>query len=110
MFIIELNSESIALFATIAKSPNITPDRIQEIYQVTVIPPFSARGFLCQFTPDSLRIIRKGRKLTQAQLTEITGLHNTYLSRLESGYCINPGLDTLAKLSEALGCKFMLSV
>lgn len=108
MFIIELNSESIALFAAITKDPNITPDRIKEIYQVTVIPPFSARGFLCQFTPDSLRIIRKGRKLTQAKLEQITGLHNTYLSRLESGFCVNPGLDTLKKLGEILDCKFML--
>jgi DNA-binding XRE family transcriptional regulator len=107
MFLIELNPQSLALLSHLTKSP-LTAERAVEVFQCTAIPPFSEGAFLCQFTGDSLRILRKAHKMTQTDLAALVGMHKTYISRLESGYCINPGLDTLGKLGEALNCKFML--
>jgi len=107
MFLIELNHHSLALLSRLTKS-ELTAERAVEVFQCKAIPPFSEGDFLCQFTGDSLRILRKAHGLTQTELGAKIGLHNTYISRLESEFCINPGFDTLRKLGEVLNCKFML--
>ena len=45
---------------------------------------------------------RKEKKLTQAQLAEMTGIHRAMISRLEALYYI-PSIDQLQAIAEALG-------
>jgi len=46
--------------------------------------------------------IRNRKTFTQKKLSEITGINEKYISRLENGQ-ENPTLDTLLKISPALG-------
>ena len=48
--------------------------------------------------------LRAEKKLTQRQLAEMTGLQQCHVARIETGrYSV--GLDTLAIIAEALGCR-----
>ena len=47
-------------------------------------------------------MIRKSRGLTQAALSDATGISQPNISHIESGRH-NPHLDTLTKIAEALG-------
>lgn len=48
--------------------------------------------------------IRKKKGLSQTQLAERCGMHQGHIARVELGkYSV--GLDTLANIAEALGCK-----
>lgn len=48
--------------------------------------------------------IRKEKGLSQVQLAELCGTHQGHIARIELGkYSV--GLDTLANIAEALGCK-----
>jgi len=49
-----------------------------------------------------LRKFRKDRGLTQEQLAEKAGLHHTFIGAVERG-SKNPSLDSISKISEALG-------
>ena len=49
---------------------------------------------------EQLRAARKERGLTLKQLSELSGVHDTYISQIENGKVIST--DTLDKLLEAL--------
>lgn len=50
-----------------------------------------------------LKEIREKRNLTQDELAELSGVRQSTISNIELGHTVNPGLDTLQKLSKALG-------
>jgi transcriptional regulator with XRE-family HTH domain len=54
-----------------------------------------------------LLALRKSRGLTQRQLAEKTGVHQSEISRIEAAHA-NPTLDTVAVLAGALGAEFRL--
>ena len=51
----------------------------------------------------ALKKERKRQKLTMAQLSEMTGIDQAALSRLESGKNSNPTLETMNRIAAALG-------
>lgn len=51
----------------------------------------------------ALKKERERQKLSMAQLSEITGIDQAALSRLESGKNANPTLDTMNRIAAALG-------
>ena len=52
--------------------------------------------------PGAIRGLRKERDLSQGDLFELTGLKESYISKLENGH-IKPTLETISKLSKAFG-------
>ena len=46
--------------------------------------------------------LRKKRGLSQGNLFDLTGLKESYISKLENGH-IKPTVETIAKLAEAFG-------
>ena len=57
-----------------------------------------------------VRAIIEGREehhLTQEQLADVTGIHQTNISKLESGSA-NPSLRTLKRLAAGMGMKLKL--
>lgn len=53
---------------------------------------------------ERLREVRLKRKLTQVQVAERSGLFQNHISLLENGGYM-PTLETILKLSAAIGCK-----
>lgn len=53
--------------------------------------------------PDTLREWRKRRKWTQDQLSSLSGIDQTTISRLETDPSPNPTPDTRKRLAKALG-------
>lgn len=51
----------------------------------------------------NLRKLRVQRGLTQAELAELTGMMQNFVSRLESSANTNPQYDTMRRLAVALG-------
>jgi putative transcriptional regulator len=51
-----------------------------------------------------IKEVRRNRKISQTQLSNISGVARGYLSELESGKYNNPGICVLCKLKCALGC------
>lgn len=49
----------------------------------------------------NLKKFRKRRNISQEQLSELTNLHQTYISDLERGIR-NPSLKTIEKIAQAL--------
>ena len=56
----------------------------------------------------SLTEARSGQKLTQKQLSEITGIYQADISNIERGKA-NPSIDTLNRLAEGMGMKLKIS-
>ena len=52
----------------------------------------------------NLRAYRLERKFSQEKLAEVSGLHRTYISSLESG-ARNPTITVVAQLANALGIR-----
>ena len=52
--------------------------------------------------PGAIRGLRKERSLSQGNLFDLTGLKESYISKLENGH-IKPTVETIAKLAEAFG-------
>lgn len=50
---------------------------------------------------------RYERELTQQQLSDITGIDRSDISKLENG-CGNPTIETLQRLAEGLGKKLVI--
>ncbi len=48
---------------------------------------------------------RKNKGLSQQRLAEISGIPQQTISAIESGVRKNPGVETLAPLARAMGCK-----
>lgn len=53
----------------------------------------------------TIRSLREEKKMSQAELARLAGLSTTYISLLESGKK-SPTLNSLQKISEALGMPF----
>ena len=56
---------------------------------------------------ENIRAYRRARSLTQEQLADVTGIHQTNISKLESGTA-NPSLRTLKRLAAGMGMKLKL--
>jgi DNA-binding phage protein len=57
-----------------------------------------------------LKIAREAKGLSLADLTELTGMDRSALSKLENGQRANPTLDTLVRYAEAVGKRLVLSL
>lgn len=64
------------------------------------MPPLNAG----EMFGDRLRELRRKHKLTQVQVSELSGLAQNHISELEHGERM-PSLVTLLKLAAAIGCK-----
>lgn len=51
-----------------------------------------------------LKAIRRAKEVTQKELGEMSGIHWTTISEIERGARVNVSVETLVKLSRALGC------
>jgi transcriptional regulator with XRE-family HTH domain len=50
---------------------------------------------------ERLRLLRRGKNMSQGDIEERTGLQRCYVSRVENGHTI-PSLETLVKMAHAL--------
>jgi DNA-binding XRE family transcriptional regulator len=57
-----------------------------------------------------LRTAREERGLSLAELTELTGMDRSALSKLETGQRPNPTLETLIRYAEAVGKRLEVSL
>ena len=57
-----------------------------------------------------LRAAREARGLSLAELTELTGIDRSALSKLESGQRPNPTLSTLVRYAEAVGKQLVVGL
>lgn len=53
---------------------------------------------------DQLVAKRKAKKMTQSDISKITGIQRPNISRMESGV-YNPTLDTLVRIADSMGLK-----
>ena len=58
---------------------------------------------------ESIIIARKEKNLTQKELSQLTGITQADLSKIENGNA-NPSLSTLLKLAKGLGKKLQISL
>ena len=73
-------------------------------------PAFAAPWDALKPEEQIVRAIIEGREenhLTQEQLADVTGIHQTNISKLESGTA-NPSLRTLKRLAAGMGMKLKL--
>ena len=52
-----------------------------------------------------IKTLREDRKIKQQELADMIEINRTYLSAIETG-TILPTIDTLLKISRALGCEY----
>lgn len=52
---------------------------------------------------------RKKQNITQKELSKMTGIRQSNLSRIETGIC-SPTLDTLQKIAVSLGKKLTIQI
>jgi DNA-binding XRE family transcriptional regulator len=57
-----------------------------------------------------LRAAREQRGLSLAELTELTGMDRSALSKLETGQRPNPTLETLIRYADAVGKRLVVSL
>jgi DNA-binding Xre family transcriptional regulator len=57
-----------------------------------------------------LKAAREAKGLSLADLTELTGMDRSALSKLETGQRANPTVETLARYAEAVGKRLVVSV
>ena len=57
-----------------------------------------------------LKAAREQKGLTLADLTELTGMDRSALSKLENGQRANPTVETLVRYAEAVGKRFVVSL
>jgi transcriptional regulator with XRE-family HTH domain len=50
-----------------------------------------------------LRELRERAGLTQVELAERSGIHQSHISRIETGFVVRPSFDVVSKLAAALG-------
>ncbi len=58
---------------------------------------------------DYLTEERKKQNITQKELSKMTGIRQSNLSRIETGIC-SPTLDTLQKIAVSLGKKLTIQI
>jgi DNA-binding XRE family transcriptional regulator len=57
-----------------------------------------------------LRTAREAKGLSLADLTELTGMDRSALSKLENGQRANPTVETLVRYAEAVGKRLVVSL
>jgi ribosome-binding protein aMBF1 (putative translation factor) len=57
-----------------------------------------------------LKAAREGKGLSLADLTELTGMDRSALSKLETGRRANPTVETLVRYAEAVGKRLVVSL
>lgn len=57
-----------------------------------------------------LKAAREAKGLSLADLTELTGMDRSALSKLETGQRANPTVETLVRYAEALGKRLVVSL
>ena len=57
-----------------------------------------------------LRVAREERGLSLAELTELTGMDRSALSKLETGRRSNPTVETLVRYADAVGKRLVVSL
>src|SRR5438309_11049531 len=57
-----------------------------------------------------LKATREAKGLSLADLTELTGMDRSALSKLETGQRANPTVETLVRYAEAVGKRLMVSL
>jgi transcriptional regulator with XRE-family HTH domain len=57
-----------------------------------------------------LKAAREAKGLSLGDLTEITGMDRSALSKLETGQRANPTLETLVRYAEAVGKRLVVSL
>jgi DNA-binding XRE family transcriptional regulator len=57
-----------------------------------------------------LKSAREAKGLSLADLTELTGMDRSALSKLETGKRVNPTVETLVRYAEAVGKKLTVSL
>ena len=57
-----------------------------------------------------LKLAREAKGLSLADLTELTGMDRSSLSKLETGQRANPTVDTLIRYAEAVGKRLVVSL
>jgi len=71
-----------------------------------MVMPFKRQRYYVEFTPQSLRDIRKARKLSMRALAERVGCSQEYIGMIERGKRGKPLGDILDKIGEELGVIF----
>ncbi|HZV75383.1 MAG TPA: helix-turn-helix transcriptional regulator [Conexibacter sp.] len=56
-----------------------------------------------QVLGEAIRLVRRRRGLTQAQLADAAALHRSHLGSIEAGEKPNPGIGTIASIARGLG-------
>jgi len=81
------------------------------------LPDLLARHHERMATLDQLAILlqqlkaaREAKGLSLADLTELTGMDRSALSKLETGQRANPTVDTLVRYAEAVGKRLVVSL
>jgi DNA-binding Xre family transcriptional regulator len=81
------------------------------------LPNLTARHHERMATLDQLQILllqlktaREEKGLSLSELTEITGMDRSALSKLETGQRANPTVDTLVRYAEAVGKRLVVSL
>jgi ribosome-binding protein aMBF1 (putative translation factor) len=59
---------------------------------------------------EQLKAAREAKGLSLADLTELTGMDRSALSKLETGQRANPTVDTLVRYAEAVGKRLVVSL
>lgn len=59
---------------------------------------------------DQLKAAREAQGLSLADLTDLTGMDRSALSKLETGQRDNPTVDTLVRYAEAVGKRLVVSL
>ena len=57
-----------------------------------------------------LKAAREEKGLSLSQLTELTGMDRSAISKLESGKRSNPSIETLVRYADALGKQVLVEV
>jgi transcriptional regulator with XRE-family HTH domain len=57
-----------------------------------------------------LKAAREARELSLADVTELTGMDRSVLSKLETGQRPNPTMDTLVRYARAVGKRLAVSL
>ncbi len=59
---------------------------------------------------EQLKAAREAKGLSLADVTELTGMDRSALSKLETGQRANPTVDTLVRYAEAVGKRLVVSL
>lgn len=59
---------------------------------------------------EQLKAAREAKGLSLADLTELTGMDRSALSKLETGRRLNPTVETLVRYAEAVGKRLLVSL